>query len=505
MKLAAAFSTLVTLTTLASAAPNSYPQYLKRQSFNDTNTNTTNPNGGGVGAAPNSLPVTQTVTQTVVSTVAQQYTTFLTTELITATLVFPGGAGVGAVPTGLPGTSPVSGGSGVAPGSAPGVAPGSGSGIAPGSGVPVGDTCVCAGSPAVVATGIYTVAVATVVDLGTSTYTTVNPSTTLGLMTISGGQIQGAVSTVTSTGVIATNTNAPLGPGQSYQIITIPGSNGAPTITVVIVVTVVVDVVVPTNGGSGVDAGSGNLPTSSAPFSNSSTASTSASFSPSSTLAAVGAPEAGTTQTSVPLPAATTAPAAQETLAPGTQAAQVGSLGTTPLVNQANFVADMVNAHNQYRARHGLQGVTWSEQLAAVALANVNANAAAGTFKHTNEMAAGSDPYGENLGVQYGANNPDTLVYLWYDEITKYSYANPGFSGDTGHFTQVVWDNSDTIGCAYVQTTDANGRYLLACEYNAPGNIVGSTQAETAASFTQHVPQVIPGAAPYSQPAANAA
>jgi hypothetical protein len=36
---------------------------------------------------------------------------------------------------------------------------------------------------------------------------------------------------------------------------------------------------------------------------------------------------------------------------------------------------------------------------------------------------------------------------MWYGEIAKYDFRRGGFSMDTGHFTQVVWRSTTTIGC----------------------------------------------------------
>lgn len=33
------------------------------------------------------------------------------------------------------------------------------------------------------------------------------------------------------------------------------------------------------------------------------------------------------------------------------------------------------------------------------------------------------------------------------DEASMYDYDNPNFSEETGHFTQLVWKNTTTVGC----------------------------------------------------------
>lgn len=58
---------------------------------------------------------------------------------------------------------------------------------------------------------------------------------------------------------------------------------------------------------------------------------------------------------------------------------------------------------------------------------------------------------------------------MWYDEVTNpgYNFANGGFSGGTGHFTQVVWKGSTELGCGIA------GVYVV-CRYcNVAGNMMG--------------------------------
>lgn len=45
------------------------------------------------------------------------------------------------------------------------------------------------------------------------------------------------------------------------------------------------------------------------------------------------------------------------------------------------------------------------------------------------------------------------------------------FSDSVGHFTQLVWKNTTTVGCGAADCNDAG--WLLVCEYNPAGNVVG--------------------------------
>ncbi len=60
-------------------------------------------------------------------------------------------------------------------------------------------------------------------------------------------------------------------------------------------------------------------------------------------------------------------------------------------------------------------------------------------------------PYGdmgENIGTIASREDPSNIVNRWYHEVCAYDYSNPSFTA--GHFTQVVWKSTLTIGCALV-------------------------------------------------------
>ncbi len=62
-------------------------------------------------------------------------------------------------------------------------------------------------------------------------------------------------------------------------------------------------------------------------------------------------------------------------------------------------------------------------------------------------------------------------VQSWYDEVKLYNFSNPGFSMQTGHFTQVVWKNSSKLGCGKAKAADS--KVFVVCNYDPPGNFQG--------------------------------
>lgn len=64
---------------------------------------------------------------------------------------------------------------------------------------------------------------------------------------------------------------------------------------------------------------------------------------------------------------------------------------------------------------------------------------------------------------------------MWYQESSDYNYSKPGFSSNTGHFTQMVWANTTHMGAAIA--VSGNRSYVVA-NYTPPGNITNPGQFE---------------------------
>lgn len=128
----------------------------------------------------------------------------------------------------------------------------------------------------------------------------------------------------------------------------------------------------------------------------------------------------------------------------------------------------ILEAHNQARAEHCAEPLRWSSELASTARSWANRLAQANcSFRHSE-----STQYGENLYFA-APTTPSTAteaVASWVGERSRYDFGSPGFSGRTGHFTQVVWRGSRELGCASAQ---CNGGDLWVCNYDPPGNVRG--------------------------------
>ena len=69
-----------------------------------------------------------------------------------------------------------------------------------------------------------------------------------------------------------------------------------------------------------------------------------------------------------------------------------------------------------------------------------------------------------------------TPTASWYSEIKSYNYRSPGFSSDTGHFTQVIWKSSTQLGIGIAFANNNTNVYVVA-NYYPPGNALGSFPA----------------------------
>jgi hypothetical protein len=193
---------------------------------------------------------------------------------------------------------------------------------------------------------------------------------------------------------------------------------------------------------------------------------------------------------------------------------------------------DICTKHNKDRAEHGVPPLTWRTDLAA------NAQAWVGTkpddpngchkdkdkdgnefFCHQHKpttdapFGCGTDAnykFGESLSWNYPSGTGLQAVDGWYcegalnpiDNKPNYDYDNPKVNGGwmngcdnnpnrvNGHFTQVVWKATKSLGCAK-NTCSLGGQSgtLWACEYDPPGNF----NADKPGVLSDNVPRPIQG------------
>ena len=144
---------------------------------------------------------------------------------------------------------------------------------------------------------------------------------------------------------------------------------------------------------------------------------------------------------------------------------QVAEDSGEPLSPEAEaFVA----AHNAVREPLGLSPLSWDSTATASSLGWAETLAADCSFAHESQQV-----YGENLWWSTFTPTPKEVVDAWASEVAYYDYAsNTCQDGQMcGHYTQIVWADTTTVGCAMSRCADES--VIWACRYSPPGNWIG--------------------------------
>ncbi|HZF42736.1 MAG TPA: CAP domain-containing protein [Sphingomonadaceae bacterium] len=142
---------------------------------------------------------------------------------------------------------------------------------------------------------------------------------------------------------------------------------------------------------------------------------------------------------------------------------------------RTNLDARLLAAHNRERSAAGIAPLAWNAQLAADAREFAAELAATNSFGHSAEDP--DNPVGENLFAgTTGYYAPEAMVGAWVEEKQHYKpgiFPNNSKTGkleDVGHYTQLMWRDTRTVGCAVVPGDDLE---FLVCRYTQVGNVEG--------------------------------
>jgi pathogenesis-related protein 1 len=138
---------------------------------------------------------------------------------------------------------------------------------------------------------------------------------------------------------------------------------------------------------------------------------------------------------------------------------------------------EILSAHNTARAAVGVPALTYSDTLAN------SAQAWANHLKNTRNcnMQHSSGNVGENLYWASAWSNgpaqqiaPQQAVDSWVKEKTDYDYSSNSCAPGKmcGHYTQVVWKNTQQVGCG-MAVCDSPKNQVWVCQYSPPGNYIG--------------------------------
>ncbi|CAH2076985.1 unnamed protein product [Thlaspi arvense] len=131
-------------------------------------------------------------------------------------------------------------------------------------------------------------------------------------------------------------------------------------------------------------------------------------------------------------------------------------------------IQDYLDVHNRARAQVGVRPLKWHPDVAEYA------RQYALRMRGDCRLTHSGGRYGENLAGSTVDLSGAAAVTMWVNERSDYDYdSNTCRSGKVcGHYTQVVWRNSEWVGCAKVGCN--NGGTFIICSYDPPGNVKGS-------------------------------
>lgn len=166
-----------------------------------------------------------------------------------------------------------------------------------------------------------------------------------------------------------------------------------------------------------------------------------------------------------------------------------GASGDPNAEGESGLFVGMTAAHNVSRAGLGLPDLTWSTELAEFAQqwSDSLAGDQCGSIQHRDQ-----NRYGENLAMRGSTRvgegfSPEDAVAGWVAEEACWDFGTIQGSErcDTscvqdlnsngcGHYTQVVWRNTERVGCGYSTCERQGFRYeVWVCNYDPPGNFIG--------------------------------
>jgi uncharacterized protein YkwD len=202
-----------------------------------------------------------------------------------------------------------------------------------------------------------------------------------------------------------------------------------------------------------------------------------------------------TTTTPPPAPPTTEAPAAAATTA-APAAASSAAPSPAPIGDSGNglptgtdFESKVIYHHNIHRQNHSADNAVYDSTIAGYA------ETVANSCVYAHNLSPGGGGYGQNIAA-YGATGDENLgaaesvamaiTDMWYNgEVNSflpsyYGQANPDPNTfeNWGHFSQVVWNGTTSIGCASVLCPDGSifqglQTWFTVCNYYPAGNMGG--------------------------------
>lgn len=152
-------------------------------------------------------------------------------------------------------------------------------------------------------------------------------------------------------------------------------------------------------------------------------------------------------------------------------------LNKSPKVSVSGISAsektEITRLHNTYRQKVKnalyMHKVTWDDEVAMVAKkwaenCNLNHDQISARF------IPGRFSVGQNIamGAANSKRNWTSIVDLWYNEKSSFTYGGSNQLGQVGHYTQLVWADTYLVGCGFALCGNTP---FYVCDYGPSGNI----------------------------------
>ncbi|XP_041098587.1 uncharacterized protein LOC121309627 [Polyodon spathula] len=143
------------------------------------------------------------------------------------------------------------------------------------------------------------------------------------------------------------------------------------------------------------------------------------------------------------------------------------SAGNSRVAGSGSFVQGFLESCNERRSAHGAKPLTENPEISRGAESWARHLLSLHRLKHS------TTSHGENIWAKMGGADAtltgQEVVDTWYEEMKNYDFSQPGYQEKTGHFTQLVWRGSRTVGVG--SASDGKGTVIVVAQFQPPGNI----------------------------------
>lgn len=136
------------------------------------------------------------------------------------------------------------------------------------------------------------------------------------------------------------------------------------------------------------------------------------------------------------------------------------------------FEDEFLKAHNDYRRKHAVPPLQLNKKLCKYSEEWAKELVKKGRMEHRDQ-----NDYGENIFSAWSSDpnyvvNGRDAVDKWYNEIKDHKFGKEPTDLGTGHFTQVVWEDTKEVSVGVAKSKE--GHVYVVANYFPPGNMIGS-------------------------------